>query len=264
MISKSRLQATSPSLTPPSWRCFRLGWIFFVAVLIRPVKTFTRVTSSRVRTTHRRPLWKTENPFSTPCQSQFRSDGKKALGVNDESSDNKIIVSGNSEPHSNDSTNINSRKMIGRRVGGRADRPSFWRKKPSKSSKLTGKITSKLEKLTGKSASKIRKGTFWVILTLTLSILLKSFFASQTNHSAGYIYYQSSVYESRMIGADGKVETIRKESVRSNIPSLMEKKSLYGSSSLPPDSSVDIPNSKFNNEIESLMNIQDSILKDLN
>ena len=35
-------------------------------------------------------------------------------------------------------------------------------------------------------------------------------------------YYQSSVYESRVYGPDGRVDTSRKESVRSNIPGLVD------------------------------------------
>lgn len=37
-----------------------------------------------------------------------------------------------------------------------------------------------------------------------------------------FVYYESSVYESRVIGEGGKVETARKESVRTNIPGLVE------------------------------------------
>lgn len=264
MTFKPRLQTSSPLLTTPSWRCRCFRWIFVAAVLIRPVEAFTReALLSRMRTTYRHPYWKTEYHLSTPYQSQSRSDRKVALGMNDDSSDNEIIGSENSKPQSDDSTNSDSRKVTSSRVGGRAHRPSFWRKRPSKSSKLLGKITTKLEKLTGNSVSKRRKRTFWPILALTLLILLKVYLGSQTSPSAGFMYYESSVYESRTIGANGKVESIRKESVRSNIPSLMEKRSLYGSSSLPSESSVDIPNSKFNNDLESVMNIQDSILKDL-
>jgi hypothetical protein len=38
-----------------------------------------------------------------------------------------------------------------------------------------------------------------------------------------YVFYQSSVYESRVYTSDGKVETKREESIRSNLPSLLER-----------------------------------------
>lgn len=61
-------------------------------------------------------------------------------------------------------------------------------------------------------------------IIVVLRVLLGGLFGgagggSDTN--PGYVYYQSSVYESRIIGSDGRVETARKESVRSNIPSLV-------------------------------------------
>jgi hypothetical protein len=61
----------------------------------------------------------------------------------------------------------------------------------------------------------------WAAAALAVSMWLLSqtmWGVPKTN----YVYYQSSYYESRIVGVDGKVETSRKESVRTNIPSLME------------------------------------------
>eukprot|EP00977_Amphora_coffeiformis_P029140 scaffold39007_cov191-Amphora_coffeaeformis.AAC.1 len=41
--------------------------------------------------------------------------------------------------------------------------------------------------------------------------------------SSDYYYYQSSVYESRVYGSDGRVDTSRKSSVRSNVPGLIDR-----------------------------------------
>jgi hypothetical protein len=46
-----------------------------------------------------------------------------------------------------------------------------------------------------------------------------------------YVFYQSSVYESRVYTPDGKVETRREESIRSNLPSLVERQATIGQSS---------------------------------
>jgi hypothetical protein len=57
-------------------------------------------------------------------------------------------------------------------------------------------------------------------LYLVFRLLLGSLFSSP---SSSFVYYESSVYESRTYSADGKVETSRKESVRSNLPGLVER-----------------------------------------
>jgi hypothetical protein len=66
-----------------------------------------------------------------------------------------------------------------------------------------------------------------VVFLLLLKILLESLFGGGSD----YVYYQSSVYESSVYTPDGRVETARKESVQSNIPSLMDGKRLRDSSS---------------------------------
>jgi hypothetical protein len=65
---------------------------------------------------------------------------------------------------------------------------------------------------------------------VALVLLVKSLLGSLSGRS-DYVYYQSSVYESRTYNSDGRVETARKESVQSNIPSLLDGKRLRDSSS---------------------------------
>jgi hypothetical protein len=62
-------------------------------------------------------------------------------------------------------------------------------------------------------------------------LLLKTLFGSLFGGGSDYVYYQSSVYESSVYTSDGKVEMAHKESVQSNIPSLMDGKQLGDSSS---------------------------------
>jgi hypothetical protein len=52
-------------------------------------------------------------------------------------------------------------------------------------------------------------------------------------NAPSYVYYQSSVIESRILGFDGNVQTSRKETFKSNIPDLVrerQKQSLERSS----------------------------------
>jgi hypothetical protein len=82
-------------------------------------------------------------------------------------------------------------------------------------------------------------------------LLVKSLLGSPSGRS-DYVYYQSSVYESRTYNSDGRVETARKESVQSNIPSLLDGKRLQDSSSqyLLRGS----PDRDFDRELDTLMN----------
>mmetsp|Transcript_31787 Transcript_31787/g.48030 ORF Transcript_31787/g.48030 Transcript_31787/m.48030 type:complete len:121 (+) Transcript_31787:667-1029(+) len=57
-----------------------------------------------------------------------------------------------------------------------------------------------------------------VAIALAAYLFLQNLFGTS---SSSYVYYQSSVYESRIVGTDGKVETSRKESVKTNLPNWM-------------------------------------------
>ena len=64
-----------------------------------------------------------------------------------------------------------------------------------------------------------------VIPLLVIFAILKGFLGSLLGWGYGgtgnVVYYQSTVYESRTYDTDGKMERIRKESVKSNIPSMI-------------------------------------------
>ena len=85
---------------------------------------------------------------------------------------------------------------------------------------------------------------------VAILFLLKTLFGSLFGNGSDYVYYQSSVYESRVYTPDGRVETARKESVQSNIPSLMDGKQLRDSSSqyLLRDS----PDRDFDRELDTM------------
>jgi hypothetical protein len=71
-----------------------------------------------------------------------------------------------------------------------------------------------------------------------------------------YVFYQSSVHESRVYTSDGKVETKREESIRSNVPSLLERQSSpYRSKGyLSPSSQLmDEANDEFDRALKDMM-----------
>lgn len=81
-----------------------------------------------------------------------------------------------------------------------------------------------------KNMQKFKKWATLLAPILVACVLLKSLlFGGGDNPS--YVYYQSSIYESRTYGADGQLETSRKESFRSNIPALIEGRQKDGQSS---------------------------------
>jgi hypothetical protein len=82
-------------------------------------------------------------------------------------------------------------------------------------------------------------------------LLLKTSFGSLFGGGSDYVYYQSSVYESSVYTSNGKVKMAHKESVQSNIPSLMDGKRLRDSSSqyLLRDS----PDRDFDQELDSMI-----------
>lgn len=65
----------------------------------------------------------------------------------------------------------------------------------------------------------------WKLLAplVGLILILRLVFGGGGGGNDGsYYYYQSSSYESRVVMGDGRVDTARKKSVRSNIPGLIE------------------------------------------
>jgi hypothetical protein len=62
----------------------------------------------------------------------------------------------------------------------------------------------------------------WMLPMLVAGFLVSSLFGrigSQTQQS--YVFYQSNVYETRMVGSDGKIQTSRQETIRTNLPQAL-------------------------------------------
>eukprot|EP00567_Pseudictyota_dubia_P002415 CAMPEP_0197466752 /NCGR_PEP_ID=MMETSP1175-20131217/65216_1 /TAXON_ID=1003142 /ORGANISM="Triceratium dubium, Strain CCMP147" /LENGTH=260 /DNA_ID=CAMNT_0043002805 /DNA_START=109 /DNA_END=891 /DNA_ORIENTATION=+ len=67
----------------------------------------------------------------------------------------------------------------------------------------------------------VKLGAVVALLVLLLKSLLGGLLGGAGSAPSSYVYYQASMYESRTVGPDGRMETTRKESVRSNVPSLI-------------------------------------------
>ena len=117
-----------------------------------------------------------------------------------------------------------------------------------------------VRRIGGRKQRKLAKGSegkqgfpFWVFAASILSVfLLKG--AYDFGFDSSFVYYESTVYESRVYNSDGRVETSRKESVRSNIPSLAERRQ---QKQLPS------PEDEVIREMEQMMLRQEAILEQL-
>lgn len=108
------------------------------------------------------------------------------------------------------------------------DVPNVVVKAPSVT-RIGGRSTSPLPARTNGSSSGGIGGVFSVesvqkfvlpitLLFLLLKALLGGVFFTPSPAGSSFAYYQSSTYESRTVDVSGNVKTIRKESVRSNLP----------------------------------------------
>ena len=96
---------------------------------------------------------------------------------------------------------------------------------------------------------------FWGV-ALGVAVLLSSLFGWNQGSDPSFVYYESSFYESRDYSSDGKVESYRKESFKSNVPGLVQElKQRQGEVSLESTSSA-------LNEIDLAQRIQAAILDD--
>jgi hypothetical protein len=66
-----------------------------------------------------------------------------------------------------------------------------------------------------------RPGALQLLILSALAILLS--FSQFGGDNPSYVYYQSSVFESTVVGSDGRIETSRKESFKSNLPNLVRQ-----------------------------------------
>ena len=95
------------------------------------------------------------------------------------------------------------------RVGGRSSSPLPARTNGSSSGSIGGIF----------SVESVQKFVLSVVLLFVLlKALLGGVFVSPSPARSSFAYYQSSTYESRTVDVSGNVKTIRKESVRSNMP----------------------------------------------
>lgn len=139
------------------------------------------------------------------------------------------------EQELNNVSNGNLKKLTSRRAGGRA----------------IGRYSKEIERNRNSKAGK------WATLAipfLVAMVVWKLLFGGSPVDSGttGYMFYQSSVYETRVVGSDGKVERTRKESVRSNIPNLMEKESRTDGFS-SSYSSMQTPDEDFDRELRMML-----------
>lgn len=97
---------------------------------------------------------------------------------------------------------------------------------PSKSTRRAGgRVRNKIRPSKKDPAESPPKLPGWVktiiIPVAALWILSQLIFGGEsTSSSPNYYYYQSSVYQSSVYGPDGRVDTAKKESVRTNMPGL--------------------------------------------
>ena len=59
----------------------------------------------------------------------------------------------------------------------------------------------------------------WLVVALPILFIWLAF---QNLFGSDFVYYQSTVFESTVVTPNGKIETARKESVRTNVPRLVE------------------------------------------
>jgi hypothetical protein len=129
----------------------------------------------------------------------------------------------NSEPSPEESDNTADISVKGgpshKRIGGR--RKDVQRRQ----------VRSFLPLSLGGFLDKYRKFIIWTLSAFLVGAIV---FGQLFNFNApSYVYYQSSVIESRILGFDGNVQTSRKETFKSNIPDLVrerQKQSLERSS----------------------------------
>mmetsp|Transcript_15674 Transcript_15674/g.18578 ORF Transcript_15674/g.18578 Transcript_15674/m.18578 type:complete len:274 (-) Transcript_15674:392-1213(-) len=131
----------------------------------------------------------------------------------------RLLATPNNDDNSNDNSSGESdgkrkkRSFSIARAGGRSA--------TSKTSKLGANETSSgLPPIIGNMLNGVKKIIYLIVAVQILQSLFGFLFGGGANDGS-YVYYQSTVYETTSVAADGQVSRIRKESVKSNIPSLI-------------------------------------------
>jgi hypothetical protein len=81
-----------------------------------------------------------------------------------------------------------------------------------------------LQRKKNETSTILSLGQRLILPVVGLWILFQFIFGGLTSTSSNFVYYESSVHETRMYNNNGKVETSRQERIRSNIPGLMERR----------------------------------------
>lgn len=114
------------------------------------------------------------------------------------------------------SEDTNKRNTSTARAGGRSSKSVTERALKQEIKQLSAS-TSWLDSLSNTA----KKMLPLLAVLLILKLFLGSLFGGSGGGTPSFVYYQSSVYESRSYSEDGRMERVRKEStMRSNIPSL--------------------------------------------
>ena len=124
-----------------------------------------------------------------------------------------------------ESSSTERKKVSSRRIGGRRK----WMPPMEKNSDDSG----------------FPKWTLWLVPFVAAWLFIGSLFGPSDDSS--FYYYQSTVVESQVRTADGSIQRSRKESVRSNVPSLMQGKG--SSSKLLRES----PDRDFDRQLDEMM-----------
>ena len=140
-------------------------------------------------------------------------------------------------PQVDDTVNVSKTRSTSGRAGGRKKTPQV---KPE--------------------TKKKQEPPFWLaaVPLLALAVFVKSMFGGSDNGDS-FVYYQSSVYESRVYTGDGMVERARRESVQSNVPSLLDGKRLRDSASTRL---LESPDEEFDKELDAIIRMEQSFLND--
>ena len=125
---------------------------------------------------------------------------------------NKNDINSESTSHTNNSNDDDAMKQAPsfNRVGGR--------KKDVKRKRSVNTLGI------GEIFDKYRKFLMWTASALLLVAIVFGRLFSFMDAPSSYVYYQSSVVESRIVGSDGNIQTLRKETFKSNLPELVRER----------------------------------------
>mmetsp|Transcript_20793 Transcript_20793/g.34371 ORF Transcript_20793/g.34371 Transcript_20793/m.34371 type:complete len:210 (-) Transcript_20793:123-752(-) len=122
-------------------------------------------------------------------------------------------------------TSSNSRLFVSQHKNNDGDDDEGEGDGVDKKSFSTGRVGGRRISPKNDGKKKKKKGGFvpgcLVVAAVPLLILWLMFQSIFGRGNDSYVYYQSSVYESSVVGESGKIERSRKESVRTNVPSLL-------------------------------------------